>query len=561
MSWTAQRWVIVLAAALVAAVAAAGIAVAEPPMRSAWPHSGKGGAPVAEYDPSTGRIDVSWRAVDEAAGYVAWWTNSADRFDFGQARTSETSVSLSRNSGFVDGEWKIRVRVADGGAWSKPAMVTIISAPPELVLSMESSRDLCTERTLTEIRWSADGGIGPLSLQVNGESVAELNGTIKVNCGMIPRSEDGEIDESRRDAVITGLLRDARGVVRSASIRVPRAEALPAPTEISRGEFPGRGVIMGWGRSEEGESVAGDKQEMLILMRWKEPSDADWYYSRLHSGVGSLTIHSSTDKEELIERQLLQAAELREEIESETPQALRWSSIVDHRFHRAPQNLRATTTHNTIVIEWDAQTASLSGYLYEVSVTRPQGALDTLVRADSGVPNRVVFTGMPADTEFSIQVITDRFIQVGLPSSITARTKIAPAGYIAPSRGPQNLRASTSSNSVTLRWDPPFASAAQLYTASLYDEHDKVVASETLYAKPEGGFSTTFGGLTPNSTYRAAVTHRGIVRVSAEVLIMTSESPADLADRGAPGQRGMLEIGAVVVADSWRWPGDPRTGD
>ena len=521
MFWAISRRGIGLAMALVAGLAAAGVAVADPPVRSPWPHLGEDGVPMAEYAPTTGRIDVSWQAVEGAAEYVAWWVNDADRFDSGWIRTARTAVSLSRNGGFADGEWKIRVRVADGGAWSQPTTIAISGAPPELTLKIESSRELCTEGTLTEIRWSADGGSGPLRLQINGDAVTDLAGEAKVNCGLIPRTADGKIDETQRDAVITGFLLDGRGAVKSASIRVPRAEALPAPIETERGETSGRSVIMRWGRSEEGKSAAGDKREMLILMRWKEPNDADWTYSRLHSGVGRLYIRSSTDKEELIERHLLQAAELREAIEAETPDALQWSAIIDHQFHKAPQNLRATTTHDTIVIEWDAQMASLSGYLYDVLVTGPQGFLGALVRAASGVPNRVMFTGLPADTEFSIQVITDRFIQIGLPSSITARTKVAPAGYLAPPRGPQNLHASVTSTSIMLRWDPPFAEADELYSISLRDEHGETVAGGVIYSEPESGFCYTIHGLARNQMYHATVTHRGIIKASAKIQVMT----------------------------------------
>ena len=518
---------------------------------AAWPNA----APTArfEFHRAAGML-VEWDAVAGAEDYVVAWQKEGDDSRAGETAATGTSVLVTREGGFFTGNWLLRVRAAKAGTWSETTRVWVESPAPELRFSLESSRQLCTEGTLTEIRWRGGGGAGNLWPHVSRRMIGANTYRVKVNCGLIPRTADGEIDETQRDAVITGFLLDGRGTIKSASIRVPRAEALPAPIETDRGETSGRSVIMRWGRSEEGKSAVGDKREMLILMRWKEPNDADWTYSRLHSGVGNLYIRSSTDKEELIEQHLLQAAELREAIEAETPDALQWSAIIDHQFHKAPQNLRATTTHDTIVIEWDAQMASLSGYLYDVLVTGPQGFLGALVRAASGVPNRVMFTGLPADTEFSIQVITDRFIQIGLPSSITARTKVAPAGYLAPPRGPQNLHASATSNSITLRWDPPFAEADELYSISLRDEHGETVAGETLYAKPEDGFSVTFSGLPSNSTYHAIVTHRGIVKASVRIQVTTGKDPGDSVDRDTTGQQGIPEIGNSLINDTFSWP-------
>ena len=554
MARMAWRRGIGLAAALVAAVAVAASAVAEPPARSAWPHSGEGATPVAEYDPATGRIDVAWQAVDGAAGYVVWWANGADRLDFGLARTAEVSVSLSRNGGFVDGEWKIRVRVAAGGAWSEPAMVMIVGAPPELMLDIESSRDLCTEGTLTEIRWSADGGLGPLSLQVNGEPVAGLSGTVKVNCGVIPRGEDGQIDESRRDAVITGFLRDGRGVTRSASIRVPRAEALPAPSAAARSGLA-EDVLTTWKSTDDSHNAL----ELLVLQREMLTSDTKWTYSAIETdrSNGEVRILSQLAVPRG-GRVLLQGAVLRHPLEAETPDALRWSTVIEHQMIGDPSISKIEATHDMITVTWlptPGSNLGVNACSDTVSATGPDRRSSTVaVRSFSNQTNRASLYGLQPDMLYEVRINACSSL-LEYSTTATIRTKPAPAGWSELPRGPQNLRATATSTTITVHWEDPFHGAVQLYQVLLIDgDTGASLGIDGAHEKSGATWSYIFAGLAMQKSYRIRVRHHGFIQKHGDITIMTTslDMPSPPRRQGIPAGLGIPGLDGTLVAEMWR---------
>ena len=519
----AGRFAIAIIAAL-SLLAGLRAASAEPPTRASWPHDA---APSAEYNPASGRINVSWQTAANASAYITWWVNNSDRFDSGAARTTETVISLSRNGGFTDGEWKIRVRAANGGAWSKPTIVAISGAPPELILDIESSRELCTEGTLTELRWSADGGTSPLNLQINGEPVGELDGTAKVNCGLIPRTADGEIDESQRDAVITGFLRDGRGTIKSASIRVPRAEALPAPI-IDRKWGHIDNVTVDWISA----ATHDDSATTLVMQRYMLSGDTQWMYTSRNSGSDQNGVWLSTARTipagGLVR---IQGAELRDPIEIETPSALRWSEIVEHQVLGEPHSLTIQSTHDTATISWIPVPPTDAG-CHDVAVVRgpERGENVAYARAVSGQRSQVSITGLSPDTEYEI-IVNACTWEYGYYISTTIRTDVAPADWSPPLRGPQNLRVAATSRTIKVQWDDPFEGATPYYTIQLFSNlGDKRLAGDGIYAPGSDGWSYIFTDLEPNTSYRIRVGHVGLVISHSEIMATTlpvSRPPAE----------------------------------
>ena len=522
----AVRFAIAIIATL-ALLACLRIAGADPPIRTPWPHDA---APSAEYDPASGRINVSWPAVEGATSYVVWWVNDSNRFDSGEARAMETATSLSRNGGFADGKWNIRVRTANGGAWSNPTTVTIAGAPPELTLKIESSRELCTEGTLTEIRWSANGGTSPLTLQINGDPVTELNGTAKVNCGLIPRTEDGEIDETQRDAVITSFLLDGRGTIKSASIRVPRTEALPAPMNLRSSSGIGW-IQVFWdavaGAGAQSPAVGGGISDRTsYVIRHRSSVTADWEtlisYSRPKHNVDAWSTSTSTDQTGIE----VSVAAIRHPIELETSAALQWAPSLTVVSLTPPQNLSATTTHDTLTVQFDRQPHGSGGWI-QVSVPGRNGGLTERYWEDGSTGrHEVVFAGLPPDTDLEIIVDAGRSYEPF--SKITARTLPAPPNWTAPQHGAQNLRATPRSTSINVQWDLPNNDVQHGWLVIVRDITGsgnapiatRWLASDTTEVEIRGGGA--YWSVGPARTYRIQVLELGLVNDQVVEMVVTT---------------------------------------
>ena len=91
---------------------------------------------------------------------------------------------------------------------------------PPLNLALESSRELCTAGTLTEVSWKISGGVPPYSLRIEGAAVDAQAENIRINCGALPTNpRTGELAASRTKT-FRGSLRDSRGVTTTATAPV-----------------------------------------------------------------------------------------------------------------------------------------------------------------------------------------------------------------------------------------------------------------------------------------------------------------------------------------------------
>ena len=91
---------------------------------------------------------------------------------------------------------------------------------PPLNLELESSRELCTAGTLTEVSWTVSGGVPPYSLTIEDAAVDAQADNLRINCGALPYDpRTGELAASQTKT-FHGSLRDSRGVTASATAPV-----------------------------------------------------------------------------------------------------------------------------------------------------------------------------------------------------------------------------------------------------------------------------------------------------------------------------------------------------
>ena len=228
-------------------------------------------------------------------------------------------------------------------------------------------------------------------------------------------------------------------------------------------------------------------------------------------------------------------AAIRHTIEQETPGALHWSAPVLFGVARAPENIVVQTAHDTLDVSWDAQpyvrvnVRLEGGGIHRWHGFDPDDAPSKITVADGRYHTR--FHGLTPETEYEIEIKPgDGVVSAhgGADSVIftvvTGRTLPAPAGWEPLPRGPQNLRASATHDSITVTWDPPFAGAKPSYSVFLSGPRAGVVE------EPPWSFtftpSTVSPGLSPSTRYVIEVVHHGDVRAEARLVIRTPRAMA-----------------------------------
>ncbi len=449
---------------------------------------------------------------------------------------------------------------------------------PELRFSLESSRELCTEGTFTEIRWSASGGTSPLSLQINGAPAAELDGTTKVNCGLIPRTADGEIDESQRDAVITGFLRDGRGTIKSASIRVPRAEALPAPAN-ARFAITLSTVQIAWdtvaGAGEQ-SPLNADQLHIAYALRTRPVGDAEWTTEAVESRqIGDYHIHriSRSTRQEWE----FAVAAVRHPFEIDTPNRLNWSTSQKFRTEGKPQNLSVDASHDSMTVRFDRQPQSGGGY---IEIRGPRGTTSEMY-LENGEEGRhaILIDGLSPDEEYQITVrifslaMSEGYVPdaENLDARATVRTKVAPEGWTPPARGPKNIRVTSTRNSITVRWDPPqpdqqedwrltlrLVSTDEYFDGLLIDTRGIPADADTVWTTVGNAL---YGRIKPNTTYRLRITQRGVEDHWEEVFVTTLPTSSGATRQGPLDYQGIPEPGELVISQMFTRPRDTHLGN
>ena len=85
----------------------------------------------------------------------------------------------------------------------------------------------------------------------------------------------------------------------------------------------------------------------------------------------------------------------------------------------------------------------------------------------------MTFTDLPPDTEYRILVYGPQILEAGpteaVDATTTVRTAVAPTDYTPLLRGPQNLRATATHDTITVTWDPPFEGASPKWSMAMLD--------------------------------------------------------------------------------------------
>ena len=503
------------------------------------------------FNHQTGGIDVTPPAVVGAPWYEAQWVNYADDAERGRARSSgaERRVRLSRAGGFENGLWYIRVRAGPWGTWSTRAHYhRVISQPPRLALALESSRELCTAGTLTEISWQISGGSAPYALSIEDSAVDVSADNIRINCGALTETEAADAEAGLAARRITAVVTDSRGVRREAALDVARARALLAPQPTPFVTYADA-IVTDW----HDDDSKLDGTTSLFLIRWRSTPATKWSYKTLeHTHRPFNVVHVYLDGLSQGVSYQFQFAALRDRLEAETPDVLQWA-LRSATTLAPPTGLSAVATHDTVTVTWDTQPAA--GFFY-VWLDGPANSappvhdsrIYTPTDHDHGQP-LVAFNHVPPDREYTVRV------RVGssslsetsgpLEATTSVRTRSAPPAWTAPLRGAQRVRAAATENSITVTWDAPYPEASgDNYHLMLFHPTRSGIRHERVY---DGSTTFTFDNLEPGLTYRVVIDHIAIVESRSETEVTTLPEPAT-------GAAGQVLGGAEVPIPDWPRP-------
>ncbi len=488
-------------------------------------------------------IEVSWAAppTDARLMYLVSVEHPASPYPYADWVEGATTFSLDRLE--PETTYTIHVHHHDLHGGKTTIEITTLPAPsaerqpliewwadgrptsPPLDLTLESSRELCTAGTLTEISWQISGGSAPYVLSIEDSAVDVSAENLRINCGALTEAEAADAQAGLAARRITAVVTDSRGVRREAALDVARARALPAPTDFDAAAYRTY-ILSDWTPA----GLSGPGVERSSVLRWRPQGSAQWTFapSSFMSNVWTPSRDGAT-VDNLSEATVyeLSVADTRTAIESETPEALNWTPVQAVTTLTAATNVRATATHDTITVRWDPQSAPDVSYF--VSAHSLKGGISEHVSLSSADPHEFTLRGLPPDTEHRVFVR----MEAGDQSRITevpapVRTLPAPPDWTAPLRGAQNVRATATHNSITVRWDPPRVDATPLYIVFLFRDHDFIEGQEVKVRHVEVFDATAvrLDGLDSSTAYRVVISHGDTVVRDQEVAISTTAAPS-----------------------------------
>ena len=433
-----------------------------------------------------------------------------------------------------------------------------------LTLEIDVSPQTCTAGSLAVATWLISGGEGPYRLTIDGESVNADAESSTVRCGSSLSNAPAWLSEAARHLKIRAEVVDATGATSVAKTSLVPAPPLPPPAHVLAH------VWQGWSDYRLASSSTHiETVERLLrprthafgfgarryIARWRERGASLWTYGEFGSGredhypshsneapPGMINVHyyypiyglrAGTVYE-------LQVSRMRNPIERETPDALRWSPTQTLVSDGPPRDVIAHVTRDSITISWQSNRESTEWYI-SLDALRPspdgQSTDYSYVDGESVADSNsyaVRFDDLIPGHGYNIS-IRQRYAMV-LPEAVfDIRTEGAASAAALDKHRPTITRAEVVDGVLHVEWLPAEAGSAHRHyvTVRSYgggDNGPSVVAEE-------GAAHASFTDFTPGTTYRVAVEPIDSYQARDERIIETPlDSPEERAwrDRRTP---------------------------
>ena len=422
--------------------------------------------------------------------------------------------------------------VAVLAGWS----VAAAQASDPLTLTITAERSECTAATLNPVTWTITGGTPPYTLTIDGAPVEADAESTTVTCGGLPEGA------STAPGTITGVVSDANGATATASAAYTIVPPLPAPANFRVGVHPGF-VLSYWDQVRGAHSQYPELDESQVtpaewdtrgargyLVRYRTDAASTWTYAEASDAewttLGGYLSPWETPPPGTFYTAAIAAA--RHPLELETPEALNWGAPIRYTTSGPAQNLTVRATHNGVTVTWSKQPGTQQAWAY---IENPRGGGETRYVAEGDEPgtHTVTFNHLEPDSEYKIWILQFLDDHRGAVSR-SFRTAAAPPGWQPLPRGPQNLRATATHDTITVTWDPPFEGASPRWFAAMLDGEIMVHtfqtnAGETTWVSSGEVDSIGRYRILPDTTYTIILTHVGIHRARQTITVTTQAAP------------------------------------
>ena len=264
-------------------------------------------------------------------------------------------------------------------------------------------------------------------------------------------------------------------------------------------------------------------------------------------------------------------AAARHPLELETPEALNWGAPIRYTTSGPAQNLTVRASHNSVTVSWSKQPGTEQAYAH-LDDLRGGGGERYVAEGDEPGTHTVTFNHLEPNSDHTIWIYQLSGDGRGAVSR-SFRTEAAPPGWQPLPRGPQNLRATATHDTITVTWNPPFEGASPKWAMAMLDGEILVHAariSDGTTTWVSSGEVDSLGRyrIRPDTTYTIIVTHKGIRQVEQTITVTTQAAPPEGAARGSTGDTPVyrhprlpfsaawplpMESRHYMVADPWRW--------
>ena len=227
----------------------------------------------------------------------------------------------------------------------------------------------------------------------------------------------------------------------------------------------------------------------------------------------------------------LEVAAIRHRLEAETPTALTWSERMRYASGAPIRNATVAATVDTVTVQWDAQPYAGYGFV-EVRSANGWRRVKFREPAEPGT-HRHVLEHVEPGTDYVVKVYKAYAEKSGPSPTLSVRTLPPPAGWTEPPLGPQNLRATVTSEPpltcLTIEWDAPYPNADPYYRIMVVEEGTGLqIDSKAIYDDTTSYFTCgrdTHRNVEPGRVYSISVVHRGIRVGSDEIMVSTAPVP------------------------------------
>ena len=454
-----------------------------------------------------------------------------------------------------------------------------ISAEEPLSISISSSRQSCSVGTHTEVSWRITGGAAPYQLVVNGATVDPDLTSQQVLCEL----PEGLADPSQLYAldrtVIRATVTDAAEQRASDRLVLSLSQPLAPP----RRAFAS--VWQGWNDYRDATLHAGvDRQSAryrskapppaLYLFRWRPVGSDIWSYRSQDEPTSDVYFSLDLQQDALNTKYEVQVSQLQNQIEQETPNALRWTRTMTAISHGPPNDVTVRTSSDSVEVTWSANRADTRWAVsIEESARRADGWSVSQTQEVSGrSAYSVAFVNLRPNHEYSIS-LRQGSIATLPEATFDVRTESERQDVSRPFGGPRitsvypSLGSAGSVVGLVVEWDPPLIGENVRFR--VYAHEFATPVDDNSFLRVDADWRQAYvGGIRPGTLYRVVVANDDLHRVYDEVLIETPIEYTDDAHAYSPAPSELLiEWRKIshnhVLQDTFlvTWEPDYRDGD